>query len=285
VEEPPGQAGATSSKASILHPIDSSPASRAAFAHALALALVGRTRLDIVQVGSPSHSGWTRFPPVRGTLERWGLLERGSDRRAVYDELAVRIRKVRLEGHPVRTSLEYLQQSDPGLLVLGTPPRRGWQRWPPASLAEAVARRSSRRTLFVPDRGRLFVSPESGRLSLQRILIPVGRRPSPHEALLEATRLAEALGDPPVEIHLLHVGPGPFPACPRPEGPGWNWQVLRDEGPIDERIGGIAESIEADLIVMPTRARRRRLDRLRRSTSEEVVRRASCPVLVVPTPG
>ena len=57
------------------------------FAHALAMALVRQTELTILHVVSEDEAVdvWTDFPPVRSTLERWGLLPAGSPRSAVAD--------------------------------------------------------------------------------------------------------------------------------------------------------------------------------------------------------
>ena len=59
----------------VVHPTDLSPASERAFAHALAIALVRRARLIILHVAADDRPDWGEFPAVRGTLERWGLLE------------------------------------------------------------------------------------------------------------------------------------------------------------------------------------------------------------------
>src|SRR6056297_296875 len=100
----------------VFHPSDFSAASQAAFAHALAVALVGRTRFDLLNVRARSSASWKSFPSVRDTLARWGLLAPDSDRSAVYDELSVRVRKVQLAGHPVEQTLRYVGAHRPDLL-------------------------------------------------------------------------------------------------------------------------------------------------------------------------
>jgi len=60
---------------SIAHPTDFSPEGQAAFEHALYLALANRCRLDLLHVHDPrADDEWDRFPHVRKTLQRWGLL-------------------------------------------------------------------------------------------------------------------------------------------------------------------------------------------------------------------
>ena len=85
--------------AEVVHPTDLSPASERAFAHALAIALVRRARLIILHVAADDRPDWGEFPAVRGTLERWGLLERGSSRECA-------LRTIRRRGD---------QAHDPGL--------------------------------------------------------------------------------------------------------------------------------------------------------------------------
>ena len=267
---------------SIFHPTDLSATSRPAFAHTLAISLIQKARFEILHVGSESPERWERFPGVRDTLERWGLLEPGSERAAVFDELAIRVAKVQLAGDPVRATLDYVRENEPDLLVLGTRGREGLARWLDHSIAQQIARRSRTMTLFVPDHGRAFVSPDDGHLSLRRILVPVDRTPDATEALIRSARVAEALRDAPVVISLLHVGPGPMPDYDRPEGEGWTWQALRREGSVAQEILAVADSLAADLIVMPTDGRNGVLDALRGSFVERVVAEAPCPVLAVP---
>lgn len=267
---------------SIVHPSDLSRASRAAFAHALVIALIQKARFEILHVGGETPESWERFPAVRETLERWGLLAPGSARSAVFDELAVRVGKVQLAGDPVGATLDYVREIEPDLLVLGTRGRESLARWLDPSIAQRIARRSRTMTLFVPDHGRFFVSLDDGRLSLRHILVPVDRSPDASDSLVRAARVAEALGDPPVAISLLHVGPGPVPHYDLPEGKGWSWRVLQREGSVAGEILAAADSIAADLIVMPTDGRSGVLDALRGSITERVVAQADCPVLAVP---
>lgn len=267
---------------SILHPTDLSAASRPAFAHALAISLIQKAQFEILHVGSESPLSWERFPGVRDTLERWGLLEPGSERSAVFDELAIHVAKVQRAGDPVRATLDYVRENDPDLLVLGTRGREGLARWLDPSISQQIARRSRTMTLFVPDHGRSFVSPDDGHLSLRRILVPVDRTPDATEALFRSTRVAKALGDAPVVISLLHVGPGPVPDYDRPEGEAWTWEALRREGSVAQEILAVADSLAVDLIVMPTDGRNGVLDALRGSFVERVVAEAPCPVLAVP---
>jgi nucleotide-binding universal stress UspA family protein len=267
----------------VFHPSDFSEASESAFAHALAIALLRQTQLAILHADPEEVTAeeWVRFPGVRRTLERWGLLAPGSPRSALRDELDLRVEKViTRDRDPARAALEYIRDHAPDLLVLATEPRRGLPAWLQRSVAAEVAFRSRTLTLFVPAGCRPFVALADGHTSLRRILVPVAEKPRPDAALTYATRAAEALGDRPVEITVLHVGeePGPDPALA--EGEPWRWLRRTVRGDPVERILAAAE--EADLIVMATAGREGVLDALRGSVTERVLRAAPCPVLAVP---
>jgi len=50
---------------------------------------------------------WSQSPPVRKTLERWGLLEAGSPRSALQDKLAMDIAKVKVRRKdPIKAILD-----------------------------------------------------------------------------------------------------------------------------------------------------------------------------------
>jgi nucleotide-binding universal stress UspA family protein len=139
------------------------------------------------------------------------------------------------------------------------------------------------RALFVPEGGRGFVSPAEGALSLRRILVPVAERPDPQAAVESAAWAAEALGVPPVAIHVLHVGEA-LPALELPKGDDWTWHPMTRSGDPVEEILAAAEELPSDLLVMTTDGRDGFLDVFRGSHVERVVRRAGCPVVALPVP-
>jgi len=271
---------------SVLHPTDFSDASNRAFAHALAIALLRQTQLTILHVGPESEADidWSEFPPVRKTLERWGLLEAGRAQSAVFEELNVRVRKLAIKSqNPGSAIARYAQDRPSDLIVLATEGRRGLNRWLKRSDAESLARRSSTMTLFVPDGAkRGIVSLEDGDISLKTILVPFDREPDATAAMEYARRAAEVLGDDTVDILLLHVGDS-APPIRRPEdGDGWSWQQLKSSGEPAEEILKTADRHKADLIVMATSGHDGVVDVLRGSTTEKVLRRSPCPLLAVP---
>ena len=272
---------------SVVLATDFSPESENAFAHALAIALIRRASLTLIHVGNDSHNDWGRFPAVRKTLERWNLLPPGSAQEDVFAALGVSVRKVALPGRSPATGVaDYLDAHPADLLVVATEGREGVSRWLRGSVAEAMARRSETMTLFVPvDARRSIVAEADGNLTLDNVLIPVDREPDPGAAVEFARRAAEVAGDGNVTITLLHVG-GAYdvPGVRTQDGDGWKfaWET-RTGDPVDEIVKA-ADSLRAHLIVMPTEGRHGVFDALRGSTTERVLRRATCPVLAVPSP-
>jgi nucleotide-binding universal stress UspA family protein len=265
---------------SIFHPSDFSKASELAFAHALAVALIRKTELVIMHAGRGRVDDWSQFPPVRKTLESWNVLAPGSPRSAVFEKLSVRVAKVSARGNPVKASVNHIEEYHPDLVVLATRGRHGLPLWLKPSIAQAIARRTSAMTLFVPRGCRGIVSID-GVIQLRRILIPIDHQPNAQEAIIRAVRAAEAFGDEPVEIQLLHVNGGTLPQLSRPESEACVWRELGREGDVVEVILDVAK--EADLIVMATEGRHGFVDAMRGSVTEQVVHGAPCPVLAVPT--
>ena len=120
---------------SIFHPSDFSEASELAFAHALAIALIGETELVIMHARRGEREDWSQFPAVRKTLARWQVLEPGSLPSEVFQKLAVRITKVSTQGDPVRASMRQIEKQKPDLVVLATRGRHGLPLWLKPSVA------------------------------------------------------------------------------------------------------------------------------------------------------
>ena len=269
---------------SVLHPTDFSEASHRAFAHALAIALLRQTELTILNVG-PNGSDdidWAGFPQVRETMQRWGLLEPDSPRSAVYDEFQVRVHKFALPGKdPVAATVEFLDRRPHDLIVLATSGiSRGLFG---GSKAEAIAGRSRSRTLFLPaaaERG--LVSLDTGDLDVRHILVPIGASPDWRAGAEFARRAADVLADDVATITLLHVGETMPAVTPPADGERWLWETaLRQGDPVTEILAA-ADDYAADLVVMTTAGRDSIGDALRGTTTEQVLRRAPCPVLAVP---
>lgn len=268
---------------SVLHPTDFSSASERAFANALAIALLRQTRLTLLHVSARgSTPTWDKFPPVRGTLERWGLLEPSSARQDVYARLKVEVEKIELESsHPAWAVVRYLDSHPHDLLVLATEGEAGLPSWFSRSTAESIAGGAHTPALLVPAHAERSLVSLDGSYTLRNVLVPVDREPDSSAAIELATRAAQLLSEQTVNITLLHVGAGAAPWSSFADGPDWRFHTEQRNGPVVPTILDTAERTKADLVVMPT-AGRGLLEMLSGSTTQQVVRRAPCPVLAVP---
>lgn len=265
----------------IMHPTDFSELSRNAFVHALKLALAVRSKLYLVHVAEHrDQDPWHAFPHVRQTLARWGLFDETEPPAALAAKLGIEVAKVEVEPQdPVRGLLHFLAGHPSDLMVLATHGREGLPRWWRPSIAEAMSRRSSRRTLFISAQARGFVDPAHGDIGLTRILIPLDHHPPPAAALRAAQEFSLALDLDPA-VRLIHVGTAP---------PSLAASEARFLGAVELHTGNVVDAIlraavegEADLIIMATAGHDGLLDVARGSTVERVVRHAPCPVLAVP---
>jgi nucleotide-binding universal stress UspA family protein len=268
---------------SVFHPTDLSEASSHAFAHALAIALHRKTKITILHAAQDKKS-WMQFPSVRKTLVCWGLIDKDSDSSAVFDRLDINVEKISLKStHPLKSIINYLNTKPYDLIVLATEGREGLSRWIRPSLAERIAHRTETMTLFVPNHSRGFVSVETGKFLLKRILVPVDSHPSPLPAMEYAFRIAKILGEN-VEIILCHIGKDwKMSSLELPEEKNITWMKRNYSGNIVETIISLAKDQEIDLLVMSTAGHDGVFDAFRGSVTEQVLRQAPCPLLAVPT--
>ena len=271
---------------SVFHPSDFSEGSERAFAHALAIALKRQTEFTVFHTDTQQllEDDWGRYPAIRETLERWGMLPKDSPRSAVFGQLGIRAQKIGVRSSdPTQVIGEYLTDNPADLIVLATRGSEGMPAWLDTSVAEKIARKTESMTLFVPKTSEGFVSIDTGEISLNRILIAVDEDPPSGAAIAFACRAAKLLATEPVAITLLHVGPpSSFPYVDMPSDPAWRLTRVSAEGVVVDAIVDEASKTSPDLIVMTTRGRHGFLDALRGSTTEQIVRRAPCPVLAVP---
>ena len=271
---------------SVLHPTDFSAASERALAYALAIALIRQTELTILHVDPHKNVevDWTRFPPVREILERWGLLESGSPRSAVFEKFRTRVEKIEINGRqPSRSTLKFLDTHPADLIVMATEGRAEITGAIDRSTAESIAGWSETMTLFVPDKAhRGLVSLENGDLSLRNILIPIDHQPNPAAAIEFARRAAETVGEDAVTITLLHIGDSPIVMTDLENGTNWSWRLVHRQGDVVEQVCEVADEIAADLLVMTTSGYDGVRDVTRGTTTEQSLRRSRCPVLAVP---
>jgi nucleotide-binding universal stress UspA family protein len=268
---------------SVFHPSDFSEASEIAFAHALKIALVTRAKLTMLHVAASPRVEWQDFPAVRDTLERWGLIPRGSPKSAV-PQLGIEVTKrISLGKDPVKSCLAFLKDNSTDLVVLAVHQHEGRMRWLEKSVGKPIARKSGQMTLFIPHGVEGFVSQRDGSVSLRNILIPVTRKPRPQPSLEAAARLIRNLHLPAGTVTMLHVGPeAEMPSLRQPDDTDWSWKKVTKIGEPADTIAQSAAELCADLIVMATEGPDGLLDALRGSTSERVLQKARCPLLNLP---
>jgi nucleotide-binding universal stress UspA family protein len=267
---------------SVFHPSDFSQASEVAFAHALKIALVAKAKLTMLHVQAVPGTDWQDFPGVRDTLERWGLIPKGSPRSAV-GQLGIGVDKVIASGKdPVRACLGFLEKHPGDLIVLAVRQHNGRMLWLDKSVGKPIAREAGQMTLFIPHGVEGFVSRQDGSISLRNILIPVTSKPRPQPSIEAAARLIRNLQLPTGQVTLLHVGsPAEAPSVKIPDT-GWTWKSVSKGGDPAETILQTATELRADLIVMTTDGLDGFLDGLRGTTSERVLRKARCPLANLP---
>ncbi|MGE3977437.1 MAG: universal stress protein [Nitrospira sp.] len=270
----------------IFYPSDFTPASEAAFAHALRTALMAQANLTILHVSPDRDAEWRDFPGVRAALERWGLLPMNS-RRSDVAQLGIHVRKVQaVHPDPIESVTSYLAEHVTDLIVLAIDQSKGCLPWLSKSVAVPVALESRQMTLFIPKGAAGFVSSHDGSVSLTNILIPVTSTPPGQAALQAAVRMAYRLHRPIGVFTVLHVGEeGDMPDLHYPDMPGWQWETVIKHGDVVDVICRTAEGIKADLIVMTTEGRHGFLDALRGSHSERVLHKTPCPLLAIPAGG
>lgn len=268
----------------VFHPTDFSPASMAAFGHALKLSLGMANDLTILHVDpGRADPDFEDFPRVRATLSRWGILREGATKEDLL-ALGLGVRKVRaMAKTPVTSMLQLLWQKPADLMVLATYPEDTLGQWLSEPVGESLARKSRTMSLFVPDKCRGFVSLETGAVQLKRILISADHRLHPQVAVDAACMMAESLDDQDVRFELLHVGTkGNMPHLRLTRREGWIWNQSVTQGAVVSEILKAAAFQQPDLIVMATEWRHGFLDVLRGSTTERVLRHTVCPLLAVP---
>jgi nucleotide-binding universal stress UspA family protein len=268
----------------IFHPTDFSATEAAAFAHAVKLTFLVQGELTMMHVDpTVGRQRFEDFPRIRPLLARWGVLPEGSSKDDVA-KLGVQIKRVRaVSDDTTGAILQHLTSFPTELLVLSTHQREGLARLTHPAVAEPVARGTHARTLFVPAGVEGFVSAETGRTNLSRVLIPLAHKPHPQPAIDLAADLASTLGCENVLFELMHLGKdADLHKFTHPERPGWSWNTLVAKGdPVDWILAAGAD-FDVDLIVMTTEGHTNLFDLLRGSTTERVVRGTRCPLLAIP---
>jgi len=263
----------------IAHPTDFSAKGRSAFAHALSLALASRCPLDLLHVHGPhSQDHYERFPHVREVLVRWGMLGPHATIEDIEATTGVRVRKVEIrDAHAADGLSQFLLSHHPDLLVMATHGREGLNRWVRGSVSRELAHKLAAPVLFVGPNARPFVDWNTGEMRLHDILVPIDHEPVPLRALHSLKHLMKGMN---ARIDIVHVGE----EVPNlMDENGGTLHVRRLQGAVVERILEEAGTRHASLIAMPTAGHHAFLDAFRGRTTDQVIARAPCPVLTLPT--
>lgn len=239
------------------------------FEHSVALAHRAGATLCSVHAGGELPSA---IPEAHELLARWKAEGPLTHERVVHSCC----------DDPVDTVLDALRQIAPDLVVCATHQRSGVLRIFADSRAESLADNLSVPTLLFPIGAPGFVSHEDGAITLKRIVIPIGDRQSAEAAIAKATWLGDLIGVERLELELLHVGAGDAPRVDVPLRAGWTWRFVQAEGALDEVVDERGGDEGGCLVIMATRGRDSLGDALLGSHTERVLRRAHCPLLMVP---
>jgi nucleotide-binding universal stress UspA family protein len=270
---------------SILCVADFSAAALNAFAHALMMALTLRCRFTVFHAGESADDDqeWSLIPGVREALERWGYLDKGSPRSAVFEKAAVLVKKVYVRSSDAPGALtDFLEEEPVDLVVIGASGCTGVPSWLRPSRFHRKLPDSATMTMFVPPSGG-FVSMAHGGFTLRRVLVPVNIYPNPHPAITYAFRAAVFSTEETVELDLLHVGDSnQAPRVALPERDYLRWQTLTRSGDVADQILSTSSELDSDFITMTTDSVRGFSGALHGSATERVVQEAACPVLAIP---
>lgn len=258
----------------IFHPTDFSPDDRVAFVHAVKLAHAVGGHLTLFHVQEDEDES-DHFPHVSELVTGW--------KDAATGKLSAKKVK-RAPDSPAPAIADYVRRHGTDIIVLSSHQRQGLSRFTEGETASPVARLTHELTLFVPVSKAGFVNAHDGEVLLRQILVPVDTTPSPERVVALLPAFLMQLGIKEAVITFLHVGEHLAPVK-APGFNGWRTDFRVKQGPLVETILKTAQELHAGLIVMATEGRHGFLDALRGSTTEQVLRRAECPVLAVPADG
>jgi len=269
----------------VFYPSGFAESGDAAFMHALKITMANKGLLWLLNVENDSSQNTEshQFPGIRDTLEGWGVIAAESERSEVAN-LGFNVRKVCATNRdPVSTCLDFLSFYNVDLVVLAARQHDSMVSWFEKTIGQPISRVAGQPTLFIPKDVDGFVSKVDGSVRLNKILIPITGKPCARESLDFAQRLIQSLEQPHGTVTLLHVGTlDSLPHVAPPDVAGWNWVAQTLPGNPAEMILQQADQLDVDLIVMTTDGPDRFIDNFLGTTSERVLRRSTCPIVVLP---
>jgi CPA2 family monovalent cation:H+ antiporter-2 len=288
----------------ILCPVDMSDVSGHAAAHAVLLSRWYQGRITALHVGSPLAIPASEFS-LAGAGASALSVEQVQDLRGriarIFDGMGAEVDVVVENGSTVTRILQHASSLPADLIVLGTHGASGFQHLVLGSVTEKVLRQATCPVLTVPPYARA-----TSKLPYRRLLCPVDFSDSSLAALELAFSLAKE-GD--ADLTILHVFEWPA------EGEALNYRPMnvpefhpQIEHDVSDRLRalvpeaanawcrpsirtthgkpyreilGVATEDGADLVVMGVHGRNALDLMLFGSTTNQVIRRATCPVLTL----
>jgi nucleotide-binding universal stress UspA family protein len=263
----------------IIHPVhEHSSDEHKAFMHAIALAHAASGEIEIIDVRNSDES----FEPfsVRGVLEKWGILPPNSDRSDV-GKLGLKVTKIIKKGEAKKIVGHRMEKHPHDMLVIGTRQRHGLGVLFGQDLAEYLADTYRQTTLYVPAGARPFVNPDTGAVSLQKVLIPVAGDPPADLSFNFLHMLLHVFHRDSTEVIGLHCGET-FPNLAPYILSGISWKEVLSPEPVAAAITQAAQSNNADLIIMTTRGHHTLPRKIMGGITEQVLHVSPCPVLSIP---
>lgn len=191
-------------------------------------------------------------------------------------------------GQPIPSILSVARHRHADFIVMGTHLRHGWRRALLGSVSEGVLHGSQCPVLTVASRDR-YVG--AAPYAVTNIICPVNFTDVARESLHAAARLAEAFGAHLTIVHVLEPDDVTNPAADEEKVRRWIAPHLQDvcsyrelvvRGGAAERVLDCADDLGADLLVIGAQHKLFRDATVIGTTTERLIRFASCPVLVVP---
>lgn len=207
-------------------------------------------------------------------------------------DLAPRI--VVVESHPTDAILETADKSEADLIVMGTHGRGGPRRLLLGSVTENVVRHARVPVFVVRQKQHEFINPDQPDAlpSLRRIVCPVTPTPASRASLRIAAALAAKFGAELTALYSVEAGgrSGAGVAkdqlcawLPRAAGAQCEVRPVVRRGHAAEQIVAFAAETQQDLIVLAAHPKPERRGLFYGTTTEQVLRTATIPVLVTPT--
>lgn len=190
-------------------------------------------------------------------------------------------------GQPVPAILAAADERHADLIVMSSHGRRGWRRALLGSVCEGVLHGSRCPVLIVPSRERR----DEPQHAIAKILCPINFSPVARQALAAAAEIAAAFGAHLTIVHVIEADDLTDSAADEARVREWIPADLRQtcayrelvlRGGPAERVLDCADDLGSNLLVIGAQHRIFRDSTVIGTTTERIVRYASCPVLVIP---